>query len=342
MFGRAATIGVDTSGRAMGIVQLARGPGRQVRLRAATVARSSNGPEVSSEDCMRAAEAIHAQSMEGVNVATAIGVKHQLVAVVEIPAPDSGAPIDEIARAELAREVKKEEGAIESVWWALPATGRASDVSRALCVGIERESAVQAVEMLEGCGLTPLALAFRGSVLVHACRKLLGGDGKLTAIVEVGEGETITCVCLGSMIVFYRKCDVGVATIREGIARVLHADEEIAAHVLQRVVAGEAIGGVQGADVTAIVQASVGEIAESVRAAFAYVAHRYSRAELGEVLVTGEGADTLNVRSALEAATELAARVVTLGDVTGVSDHPLSDRAGLVVAAGLSMYGEAA
>ncbi|MEQ9096132.1 MAG: hypothetical protein RIE32_07705 [Phycisphaerales bacterium] len=69
---------------------------------------------------------------------------------LELPPVTSGAPVDQLARAEFARRSKMEAGSFELSYWALPTPGRAV---QAMAVGCDIATTDQVIESLESAGL---------------------------------------------------------------------------------------------------------------------------------------------------------------------------------------------
>ena len=341
-FKRHSVIGMDFAGKSLGLVQLTKKANAFELVDAARAPKRECGEGITPIDAARVMGMLDNRRFRGVRVVVPVPLDMQLLGSFEIPPPESGAPIDEITRSELARDAKVAQTDIESDWWALPSTGRNTDATRAITVGVVREHANALAMTLEDRGFEPTALDVRGLAILRACRGFLEGREKISTFVEIGESSTLTCVCLNDTIVFYRRVEEGLDSIVADVMRAFAVDPEVAEHLLKSCLEKRIDAPPQVRDLQHLVSARLNGIVQTVRAAISYASHRYPRAEIGNVLALGPGADALDVVPVFDDLIGQPVRRVTLGDVCGATNHPLRAQSGLVVAAGLAMYGDAA
>lgn len=335
-------IGLDLAGRNLGMAQFSRNGNKYTVIEAAMVPKRDRDEGLSAGDAQRVRDLMEKRRFSGVRIVATVPIDMQLLGSFEIPPPESGAPIGDITRAELAREAKLSDHEIESDWWVLPATGKNGDVTRAIVVGLAHEQGRLLVNTLVDQGFDPVAFDVRGLAILRACGHLLEGSGKVSTFVEIGDFSTLTCVCLDNTIVYYRRVDEGLETIIQDVMREMNVDASVAEVLLEsaNTVCDEPPAQVR--DLNVLVNTRLGQLAQTVRAAIAYASHRYPHAEIGNILVFGTGADALDVVPTFNEIIGISIRRVTLGDVCGDTSHPLHSKASLIPAAGLAMYGVAA
>src|SRR5438552_4094061 len=121
---RYSFIGLDMGSRSMKAAQVSR-RGTQLRVEAAAVIPYP-GPEATFDELAmrRLRDVLHRQGFHGHNLVVAAPADKLHVELLDLPPRHSGAPIDQIARAEMMRMAKLEPNAFEMATWDLPAPPR--------------------------------------------------------------------------------------------------------------------------------------------------------------------------------------------------------------------------
>ncbi len=335
-------VGLDLAGRTLSMAQLSRNGNKFTVIEAAMVPKRDREAGLSAGDAQRVRDLMANRRFSGDRIVATVPIDLQLLGSFEIPPPESGAPIEDITRAELAREAKVSENEIESDWWQLPATGKHGDATRAIVVGLAHDHGRALVNTLVEQGFEPVALDVRGLAILRACGHLLEGNGKVSTFVEIGDYSTLTCVCLNNTIVYYRRVDEGLETVIQDVMREMNVDAAVAEAMLESANTASDEMPAQVRDLNVLINTRLGQLAQTVRAAIAYASHRYPHAEIGNILVFGTGADALDVVPTFNEIIGVSLRRITLGDVCGDTSHHLHSKASLIPAAGLAMYGVAA
>jgi cellobiose-specific phosphotransferase system component IIB len=120
--GKRTAIGLDIGPRFIGAVQMTvAGRGARPSLAAASrLERAKAGSEPTSVELLRVSEALSRQGFSGQDIVLVTPQSKLLSGVFEVPPRASGAPLDQIARNELARANKLEASQVECGWWELP------------------------------------------------------------------------------------------------------------------------------------------------------------------------------------------------------------------------------
>lgn len=324
----------------MSVVQVSRPRGGRGAIRveaAASIARSGPGP-LTKSDAEVLAGVLERGGFEGTRVVLAPARGAVCVQPLELPPRGSGAPLSQIARAEMARVLKMDPNAVEVAMWDVPPPSRAGNATHVMAAALTKQAGDEAAELLQSVGLEIAAIDVRSLALARAASPWLEPTG-VSMLIDVSWDGVCIMVVLAGRVVFEREVDhlsparlCGAAAERwrlepETIARALtHPEWPHAGDIVR--LAGGAI-----AD---FVDALTPEIARSA----AYAAHRYPNAKLERLLLAGAWAELNGLRERVEAHLHVPARVVRALDVAVVSPRVQSASvgAGSLLALGLAMH----
>jgi Tfp pilus assembly PilM family ATPase len=174
-------IGLDIGRRFIKAAQL-----RGNELLAAACIRRTGG------DCMPGpgeirplADALRARPFQGRAVVVAMPHDKLLTSIVELPPRASGAPIEQLARSELARIHHKNAHGLEMAHWELPVSANASSRTMVMVTACVRDDADGLLDALEAEGLEVLTLAFPAAAALCACQALIEAE-ESGAVLDVG------------------------------------------------------------------------------------------------------------------------------------------------------------
>lgn len=352
-------IGLDIGWREVRAVQVKRAVGGMGggKIRAgACLARAVPGAEPTVQEMTRVLGALRRQGFVGDRVVACVPANKTLSAVLELPARSSGAPLDMIAKQELARTARRDANEIEMHWWELPPQGgvavRGAGTS-ALALGCSHADAtalLDALEPAEGGGsatLDVLALDAAPAALVRACGSMIAGTGKMTAILNVLPEAAQVLIVSGGTIVYERTlAEAGLRLLVSGIANQLSSDEEAADFMLREHGCREPGVGEEdpAAEARALIAAHADALASEILASLNYASRRFDAATgsgAAKLLVVGSGADIpglterIGARAGLET---VMARADALCPSAGVGASVLGP--GAVLALGLALHGD--
>lgn len=339
---RHSYIGVGVSGKSLSAVQVSRpilgkGAGKARIEAAAAVARHGSGP-LTQDDAERLAGVLERRGFEGTKIVLGPARGATNVQPLELPPRTSGAPIDQIARAEMARVQRLDPGAIEVAMWDVPPPVRAGKSTHVMAASLPKQASVGCAALLDGVGLELISIDVRSLSLARAARAWLEPTGVCMLIDVTWEGVSVIVV-LGSRVVFERDVEHATpAKMCKAAAERWRLDEttlELAlqhpdtphAHLITRLA-----GGAQSDFVDAIVP----EISRSA----AYASHRYPSVKLDRVLLCGEWAAVSGLRERIEAHLHVPARVLRAGDAMSLGPEARACDAGpgALLALGLAMH----
>lgn len=142
--------GVDIGERTLRAAAVRSNGARHHLVAAAETQRTLNHPIPTQADVERLIRAMQRQSYEMRHVTIASPADQLFSAIVELPPRNSGAPVETLAKAELAKNVQ---GDLESYLWDLP-QGRLTKACEYLAVGLSHTTANELIAPFERAGLT--------------------------------------------------------------------------------------------------------------------------------------------------------------------------------------------
>ena len=274
--------------RSFRAAQLGRQGGRWTLTAAARVHRpgQSERPNVGELAALR--NVLDRQGFVGNRIVLAVPTQQMLLGVVEVPPSSSGAPINDIARSELAQMHGCDPRAIESTHWVLPPVLGGQSTSQALAMACSHAVADPLLDAFDQAGLDVIALDGEVPAAIRACQSFVSPDG-MTGILDLGWHEAGLCLLLGGKILYHRSIsDAGIGPIADGLAETLGVDSTI---VDRLVTASESDADGPNRSVRSAVNTELEThwrlIASELEAPLSYVTHQYMNADVQELLLTG-------------------------------------------------------
>jgi Tfp pilus assembly PilM family ATPase len=306
--------GVDVGARTIKAIQVAKpvAPGGRPRVVAAHARpRQSDGPLTAGE-AAALADALAVAGFAGTRVAVAAGPADTLVGPLELPPRSSGAPLDQLARMELARNFRCPPDSFEMAWWELPAGARGGRGTLALGVGVPHAAADARIDALEAAGLAVDAVDVGPAALLRACGPVLAPAGA-TAILDLGWGPATLTIAHHGLITFSRQLpDGAVGPLHAGLCRQLGVEPDVADYLLAEVglQAGPASPDDRGEGGEAVelpdegrrlIGGFVDVLAKELSLSCSYAANQYPDSGVARVLLVGGGAGTAGLADRLAA-----------------------------------------
>ena len=347
---RYSPIGLDVNSREVRAVQFAgSGETREVTAVARFECEGGLG-DIKSERLLQIEDILFRQGFVGTRCVCAVPRESLLSAVLPLPSRESGAPVTQLARLELARTFNEEASCIESTSWDLPKPARAPDGVTVLATGCRQEDALGLVETLDAIGLDLVALDVRALALARSALPVLGDTtGKIAGILELGwERSEIVVVHDGTVVYEQSIADAALQTVYDAVLDACNADAEIAGHVLRTLdldCSSESTGALPVLWETA--ESAAEELLEVAAAAadrsMSYAQSRYPHADITTFGFAGSGACLKGAESRLATRVNWPLRTLTpsaLGTLDAHVDAAAMDPA-LAAAAGLALFNEA-
>lgn len=312
---RVDPIGLDIGTARVNAVQLGRTRRGRSIIAWASFPRMTPGEPLAPLEGKRIARVLWRHGFRGHEVVLGVGAPTLVLSTLELPPRTSNAPIEQIARIEVARSMRPEDAArgFELATWDLPAPAQASNATHLTAAALPHTAADRTLDALEAGGLSPIAVEPFPCALVRACQDTLAHPGESTpavdAIVDLGASSASIHLVM-SGVPIYSRCmpEFGLhaalstrATSRKPGAAQAGGGPP---HGASRGIMPEAAA-LAGPDLMNFASGLLRELALSRD----YAEHRYPSARRGRVVLVGGGAEIGPLAAMLDAAGEEGAWV---------------------------------
>lgn len=342
-------IGIDVSEHAIAAAQLTCKRGKPAKLRAGIVIeRSETGP-LSESEASGLMLTLQRAGFEGKEVVIAAPDDAILAAHLELPPQTSNAPLDEIARAEMARLFRLSEDTLTMGYWDLPAVERAKGGPTAMAIGLSEEASMNVGRSLNVAGWEVIGVDARMCAFARACVGAIGNVTGLVSLIEVGWSHTrvllLHCTGRDWTIVYERRImEACVRNVVESVKNRLGVDAPSAMLALRG--AGIDDGAPMNpemAELMRVVRQSQNEffeaVAPDVQRSISYASQRYSSQPLCGGYLCGEGALIRGLRGKLAQELSLECSPILPSDLVQVEqESTMGESCELVCAIGLAAF----
>ncbi len=312
----AGPIGVDIGSRFIKAVQVA-GRGAKARVVAATaVPRGRTGAAVEQDEITNLGEILFRQGFTGQRVVLSAPGESLLVGSLSLPPRQSGAPVDEIARVELARIHKQDPSGFELVHWELPGVGGVSGPSgksgscAVMAAACPHSEANHLVDLFEAANMEVIGIDVPWLAMARACLPLalrqgtgVEGAGVMTAILDLGWNAARLVVLRQDVIVFERVLtEGGLKKLSTALREKLQIDESAADLILSEVGCGSPAQQEQAADRRStanedgfneprrLICAHGADVMEELKVSLTYALQQHRSEGIDHLILTGGGA----------------------------------------------------
>jgi len=274
-----AAVGLDIGAHSVKAVAL--DSAGEVRARA-RFPRAASGP-LGGPEARRIARVLRQQGLPAGRVAVVATRDMMLSAVLELPPRVSGAPVERIARDELARLHSLRPSDVEMVLRDLPPGVRAGDHLHAIAIGLRTNHADELIDALESAGLEPVLLESPGAALLRGAEHGRGPtpSGAVRVVADIGWTGTTVSIATREGIVSQRAIAVGLASAAE------RSSNEDIDRIARRAEAG---AGVNGAFATGSGSPLLDAIESEIDRSLAFAQSRYGVESWDAMILTGGGA----------------------------------------------------
>lgn len=340
-------IGIDVGRHHVKAAQFNRSSGGWRIAAAASMPRTETGSDIQRADVRRLCDVLAKGKFKGRHIVLAVPSDKLLTTIMRLPPRTSGAPIEQIARSELARMHECDPETFEMACWDLPAPARAGEstyVMAAVCLHVEANALLDA---FEAEGLHVQGLEIHASAAARACAPMLEGVSGIAAILDPGWSLERLVLLYQGVVVYERKRAKGglhalVASLADHLKLKAQSVERLLmAGGLVSPQAGEGDDSQAAETIRAAAAAHFDTMVEEMRMPVSYVSNQYPDAAMDRMLLIGGGAEIPGLAEYLDSRLEFEVRNVRLADLTGCS-RKLDEAHGpaLTVAVGLGQYGQ--
>ncbi|MFO0856490.1 MAG: pilus assembly protein PilM [Phycisphaerales bacterium] len=342
-------IGLDIGERVIAAAQLTGRRGSPARLRAGIVIDRTETGALSASEATNLAQTLQRAGFEGREAIVAAPDETLMTAHLELPPASSNAPLDEIARAEVARLFRVNGESISMGYWDLPVLDRAKSGPTAMAVALPEESSSQFVRTLSNAGFEVVGVDARMCSLARACAGAIGTVSGLVGLIEVGWSGTrvllLHCTNSNWTLVYERRItEACVRNVVESVKQRLGVDTAAAMLALRgaRIDDGTPMSP-EMSDLMRQVRQLQNEFFEAlvpeVQRSISYASQRYSSLPLCGGYLCGEGALIRGLRGKLAQELSLECAPILPSALVQVdSESIFRDACELVCAIGLASF----
>lgn len=338
-------IGIDLDGRRIRAVQLSGSPRSWIVQASASVPREKSNVPVTPDEVAAIVRLLPKHGFTGDEVVLAVPTDRLISSILDLPPQTSGAPVERIARSELARMHQCDPGAIEMSSWALPQPARAASSTPTMVCACAYTDADVLMRLFERCGYRVVALDARSRALARACTPLLAKPDAITAIVELGWDHAHVVAMYEGLVAYDRTLgDAGMERLIETLVAKSRLDRSGAMAFLDKVSLDPQNANyaepkrARGKPETRV-EMHFDTLAEELNTPLSYLASQYPDADIHEIVLTGPCTAIDGLAEYISAGLQLDVRVVTPHDLAEVPETlkaPID--AGATVATGLAQY----
>ena len=340
-------IGISLDEQFITAAQLFRHGGRWRLDSAVRIPRDRPGAAIEAQEVRRLRDVLVRQGFVGRHVVVGLPAQVLFGSLLELPPRCSGAPVEMLARAELARMHDCDPHSIETACWDLPGERQTRDTTHVMALACPHEVAEGLLDAFEQAGLDVEALDSELHATARACGELLSPDG-VTAILTLGWDTVVLNMMHRGQIVYHRAlAEVSMKHQAAALAELLEVEPATidAVWAQHNNTAPQQRSAEEAAlleTIAGILETHWAEIVADLEAPFAYIQSEHTGREIERLLLTGFGAATGNVAEYFENHLHLMTQVVAPMDAISCSPA-LGDKArdpSLTVAVGLARFTE--
>lgn len=362
-FSRPTPIGLDIGERWIKAVQLLRAPAgseRPWRLLASARFRRKSAT-LDHAEIARIESILNRRGFTGGNVVLTPPANRLVSAALTLPPTSSGAPLDQIAKAELARASRRDPDGLEIGWWPVPTPAggpKDSQSTHAIAVSYARADIDHTVSAFDAVGLDLIAMDAPAWAFARGVGAILRAQTfrpELCAVLDLGWTVANLIVLRDGVPVFERELlDLGIGSLHNELSKSLAFGEQVCDHIIERVGAPDAKGVpslVKGSEpwstepdeASRRVADYLNRVAAEVSVSLSYLTHRYPSWPVDALMVVGGGAMIPGACERLGAEVHLPTRAALPSDVAlPLADDPAvaaaADQACMIEAMGLALY----
>ncbi len=305
-------IGVDVGERYIKAVQFSRSGGKWRISAAAEMQRESHGDGITSADARRLRQQLSESGFRGNQIVLAVPGENLLTGIMELPPVDSGAPIEMLARSELARMHKCDSQSFEMASWQLPAPARAANTTFMMGAACTHAYADSLLDCFEAEGFRVERLEIQSQAMARACGPLLNASTGLAGILDLGWTALGLVLLYNGVIIYERKLPKSAyGTMIDELAGELGVE----APKIEKMLSGEDRTESSAKTVGACLERYVARIVEETRIPLSYVSNQYPDATPDRLLLVGGGAKLDGLATRLAEAMDWPVTAATMSEL---------------------------
>ncbi len=231
---------------------------------------------------------------------------------LSVPPADSGVSREKIVEMELSRTHKLTPGSFEMAWWDLPTPASGSRIGQVHAVGLPHAAVEATLEIVAELGLDVIRTVPGSLALLAAAQRHPIDPRCIAAAVDLGSTRGHLALMVAGRVVHERALpDFNMKQLCQRASERLGNEPRLVAHAFSRFGLTTQSEGMVACETSAMIGEALQPLAEEIGMSFAYVSHLYPQAELGQLLLTGGGANIAGLSEAFSGSLELETHAVT-------------------------------
>lgn len=337
---RFGLIGVELSPRSVRLAQL-RFEGAKASLHALAEFDRLDEQSPLAAEATRIAGVLRRRGFVGVRLAVCLGPDQVMASEMELPPLASGAPVHQLAAAELGRAYKTDPGALEVAVWEIPVPARQAGAATCMASACTHEASNTIVAAFDQAGLDVRRVEPRETALARACLPRLAGPGAITLLISLRLRGSRVLGVQNNTIVLDRALDGGdLHRLYQEAGEASGVEAGDVALVLAELLNSQATLELDESTRVAV-RGSLDRfgsgLIEEIQTACEYVGRRFGGREVARMLVASDGPEADAIADLLGAVTSLDAAACKVGDIAEVPAELqlLASRGGFLAAVGV-------
>ena len=341
-------IGIDLGRRQIKAVQLRRAKNGWQVAAAAMLPRRSGDALPDKSELERLRGVLMRRGFVGQRVVLSVPQPHVQTEMMELPPRHSEAPVDDIARAEMARMQRWESDRFEMRMWDLPAPARGQESTHVMAAACLHEDADQLLDLFESGGWHVMAMDIEPWAMARACGVHNPHCADMLAALDLGATHTHFVLMHEHVIVYDRQLNgVGVGPLRQSLIDQLRLEPAVADHVLCDVGLGcdqapsdDRREDQQGGDVLNMMTQQIDQLCVELQTSLTYGSRSYPNASVDRLVLVGGGAAIPGIAEYLTQALDIDVKTVAPRDAASCPEPlaALCQSPAMAVAMGLALY----
>lgn len=261
---------------------------------------------------------------------------------MSVPPADKSVSRENIVAMELSRTHKLSPGRFEMAWWDLPARANGSHIGQVHAVGLPHAAIEATLEIVSELGMAVIRTVPGSLALLAASQRRPIDPRCIAAAIDLGSMRGHLSLMIAGRVVHERALPEFSMTELSSRASEKFGDEPgLVRHVLSHYGVNKQTDGMVACETATLTNEAIQPLIEEIGMSFAYVSHLYPEAELGQLLLTGGGANIAGLSDALAGSLELETQAMMPSQLVQGDDFSLSfDDPALTMALGAALCGE--
>ncbi len=288
-------IGLDLGDWFIKAVQLSRSQGNWQIAAASIIPRLRPGEPIDLAEIERLTDILARQGFRGRRVVTTPSGTQVTCEALELPPRESGAPIEQIARMEIARLQRLDPESFEIALWDIPASIRSSSSSTVMAAAYAHEKSDALIHLLESCGWVVCAIDLKAWAYARCTAH--GALPQPVVVVDCGaHGTSFILLDQGNVTYERTLSKISFASLTDLICEHFGMNQLTAEHLVHQM--SEPICQVdmdrqkddKWSELHTMVQEFEGQLATQLQTSLDYVSRRYTELNLHHIRLVGGGA----------------------------------------------------